>query len=136
MATSLNAVLDHALTLMRQSQQERDSMQASIMKLLEEVTDVAEGDLTLEAEVTEDATGVIADSFNYMIQQLRGVVARVQETTQQVSASANEVQSTAERLAQGSTVQATQIVESSAAIDDDRIHPASVRACRPVCHGC
>ena len=74
MATSLNAVLDHALTLMRQSQQERDSMQASIMKLLEEVTDVAEGDLTLEAEVTEDATGVIADSFNYMIQQLRGVV--------------------------------------------------------------
>ena len=78
MATSLNAVLDHALTLMMQSQQERDSIQAAIMKLLEEVTDVAEGDLTLEAEVTEDATGVIADSFNYMIQQLRGVVARVQ----------------------------------------------------------
>ena len=46
MATSLNAVLDHTLTLMQQSQQERDSMQASIMKLLEEVTDVAEGDLT------------------------------------------------------------------------------------------
>jgi twitching motility protein PilJ len=118
MATSLNTVLDHTLTLMRQSQQERDSMQASIMKLLEEVTDVAEGDLTLEAEVTEDATGVIADSFNYMIQQLRGVVARVQETTLQVSASANEVQATAEHLAQGSTVQATQIVESSAAIDE------------------
>ena len=118
MATSLNAVLDHTLTLMQQSQQERDSMQASIMKLLEEVTDVAEGDLTLEAEVTEDATGVIADSFNYMIQQLRGVVARVQETTLQVSASANEVQATAEHLAEGSTVQATQIVESSAAIDE------------------
>jgi twitching motility protein PilJ len=118
MATSLNTVLDHTLTLMLQSQQERDSMQASIMKLLEEVTDVAEGDLTLEAEVTEDATGVIADSFNYMIQQLRGVVARVQETTLQVSASANEVQATAEHLAQGSTVQATQIVESSAAIDE------------------
>jgi twitching motility protein PilJ len=118
MATALNTVLDHTLTLMLQSQQERDSMQASIMKLLEEVTDVAEGDLTLEAEVTEDATGVIADSFNYMIQQLRGVVARVQETTLQVSASANEVQATAEHLAQGSTVQATQIVESSAAIDE------------------
>jgi twitching motility protein PilJ len=118
MGTALNTVLDHTLTLMLQSQQERDSMQASIMKLLEEVTDVAEGDLTLEAEVTEDATGVIADSFNYMIQQLRGVVARVQETTLQVSASANEVQSTAEHLAQGSTVQATQIVESSAAIDE------------------
>ena len=117
MATSLNAVLDHTLTLMMQSQQERDSIQASIMKLLEEVTDVAEGDLTLEAEVTEDATGVIADSFNYMIQQLRGIVARVQETTLEVSASANEVQVTAEHLAQGSTVQATQIIESSAAID-------------------
>ena len=117
MATSLNAVLDHTLTLMMQSQQERDSIQAAIMKLLEEVTDVAEGDLTLEAEVTEDATGVIADSFNYMIQQLRGIVARVQETTLEVSASANEVQATAEHLAQGSTVQATQIIESSAAID-------------------
>ena len=118
MAASLNAVLDHTLTLMMRSQQERDSIQASIMKLLEEVTDVAEGDLTLEAEVTEDATGVIADSFNYMIQQLRGVVARVQETTLEVSASANEVQATAEHLAQSSTVQAMQIVESSASIDE------------------
>ena len=54
-----------------QSQDERDQIQASIMKLLDEVGGVAEGDLTTEAEVTADMTGAIADSFNYMIDQLR-----------------------------------------------------------------
>jgi len=114
---SLNATLDNTLALI-QSREERDAMQASIMKLLEEVADVADGDLTVEAEVTADMTGAIADSFNFMIQQLRTVIGDVQDATLQVSASANEVQATAEHLAQGSESQAAQIVDTSAAIDE------------------
>lgn len=116
-ARSLNSMLDNTLTL-TQSQEERDAIQGSILKLLEEVSDVAEGDLTVEAEVTEDMTGAIADSFNHMIQQLRNIVANVQEATLQVSSSANEVQTTAEHLAEGSTAQAEQITDSSNALDE------------------
>ncbi len=117
MALALNTALDHILQLV-QSQDERDAIQASIMKLLEEVSGVAEGDLRIEAEVTDDVTGAIADSFNYMILQLRTIVTQVQDATLQVSASANEIQVTAEHLAEGSTTQASQILDSSAAIDE------------------
>lgn len=88
------------------------------MKLLEEIAGVADRDLTVKAEVTADMTGAIADSFNMMILQLREIIAEVQDTTLQVSASANEVQATAEHLASGSEEQASQIVDTSAAIDE------------------
>jgi len=93
-------------------------MQDSIMKLLGEIGGVADRDLTVEAEVTADMTGAIADSFNMMIEQLRDVISDVQDTTLQVSASANEVQATTEHLAVGSEEQAAQIVDTSAAIDE------------------
>ena len=117
MAMSLNRMLDNTLSLV-QSQGERDALQGSIMKLLEEVSGVAEGDLTAAAEVTEDMTGAIADSFNYMIHQLRKLVENVQESTLHVTNSANEIRVTAENLAEGSTSQATRIVDSSAALDE------------------
>jgi methyl-accepting chemotaxis protein len=121
MATSLNAMLDvmrdQTLSLLR-SKEEHDAMQIAITKLLDEVSDVASGDLSVEAEVTADMTGAIADAFNYMLHQLRTIVAQVQEAAVQVSASAHEIQTTAEHLAHGSTTQATQIVESSAALDE------------------
>lgn len=117
MASSLNDMLDRNLSLI-QSQDERDSIQNAIMKLLDDVSDVAKGDLTVEAEITEDVTGAIADSFNHMIYQLRQIVMDVQEATLQVSASANEIQSTAEQLVEGSSTQAEQIVDSSAALDE------------------
>ena len=67
--TSFKNMLDNTLGLV-QSREERDRIQQSVMKLLEEVSDVANGDLRVEAEVTADATGAIADAFNYMIAEL------------------------------------------------------------------
>jgi twitching motility protein PilJ len=116
-ALSLNDMLDRILSLI-QSQDERDAIQESIMKLLDEVSDVAKGDLTVEAEVTEDVTGAIADSFNHMIYQLRQIVFNVQDATLQVSSSASYIQATAEQLAEGSSAQAEQIIDSSAALDE------------------
>jgi methyl-accepting chemotaxis protein len=117
LAQSLNATFDNTASLI-QSREERDRIQTSIQKLLEEIAGVADGDLTSEAEVTTEVTGAIADSFNYMIAELRGIIANVQQTTQAVTTSAISVQSTAEALAQGSESQSIQIVEASAAIDE------------------
>jgi len=117
MATSLNAMLDSTLALI-QTREERDAMQAAVMKLLDEVSGVADGDLTAEAEVSADVTGAIADAFNFMIGQLRDIISGVQGATLQVSSSANEVQATAEHLAQGSEAQAVQISGAAAALED------------------
>lgn len=117
LANRFNSLLDNILNLI-QSDEEKQSVQQSIMKLLDEVGTVAEGDLTVEAEVTASMTGAIADSFNFMIEQLRNIISDVQEATLQVSSSANQIQTTAEHLSLGSETQAAQIIDTSAAIDE------------------
>jgi twitching motility protein PilJ len=117
MANALNSMLDSTLSLI-QSQEEKEQIQQSIMKLLDEIAGVADGDLTHEAEVTEEVTGAIADSFNFMIDQLRRVISDVQQTTLQVSSAATEIYATAQHLSQGSETQAVQIVDTSAAVDE------------------
>jgi methyl-accepting chemotaxis protein len=127
MAESLNAMLDSVLSLI-QSRDERDRIQQSIQKLLEDISVVADGDLTAQAHVTTEVTGAIADSFNNMIEELRQIISRVQETTLSVSSSATEVQTTAEHLATGSESQSMQIVEASAAIDEMAVSIQQVSA--------
>ncbi len=117
MSDTLNAMLDNTLGLI-QTREERDAMQASIQKLLREVSGAADGDLRVEAEVTADVTGAIADSFNLMIGQLRGIITGVQVATQKVSALANEIRARAEQLSQGSESQAMQIAETSESIEE------------------
>jgi twitching motility protein PilJ len=117
MSNSLNAMLDNTLTLI-QTREERDEMQTSITKLLEEVGGVAEGDLTVEAEVTADMTGAIADSFNFMIHQLRTIINDVQDATQEVASSAQEIQSQAVQVSIGSEAQANQIMATTVAIEE------------------
>jgi twitching motility protein PilJ len=117
MATGFNLLLDRLFNLVETKEAERDEMQDSIMKLLEEVSDASTGDLTVEAHVSENMTGAIADSFNHMIYQLRQIVQNVQEATLHVSSSANQIQHTAEQLADGTTLQSEQILDSAAALD-------------------
>ena len=117
LASSLNATFETTLSLI-QSKEQRDRMQASIMKLLDEVSGVGEGDLTREAEVTADMTGAIADSFNLMIGQLRRIIGDVKRTSHFVSDSASAIQGTAIRLAAASERQATQTLETSAAVTE------------------
>ncbi|MDM8516964.1 methyl-accepting chemotaxis protein [Desulfobacterales bacterium HSG16] len=117
MADSLNAMLDNTLALI-QSSEERDSMQQSIMKLLTEISELAEGDLTSRAEVTEDFTGAIADSFNDMAEQLGRVVRNVKDVTIQVSSTSQEVSTSTENLAETSEMQAVQVSDAIAAINE------------------
>ncbi|HSL20999.1 MAG TPA: HAMP domain-containing methyl-accepting chemotaxis protein [Vicinamibacterales bacterium] len=114
---SLNTMLDNTVALV-QSREERDAMQAAIMKLLDEVSGVADGDLTSEAEVSADMTGALADSFNFMIAELRAIIGRVQGATQHVTRSLGELQSFTTALAGGTEAQASQAIEASAAIEE------------------
>jgi methyl-accepting chemotaxis protein len=114
---SLNTMLDNTVTLI-DSRQERDQMQAAVMKLLAEVSGVAEGDLTVQAEVTSDVTGAVADSFNLMIGQLRQIIGQVQAASRQIGAAVAELRDVTETLASGSDDQAAQAVEASVAIEE------------------
>jgi len=100
--------------LISTSQTERD--ERAILRLLDELGDLADGDLTAEATVTEDKTGAIADAFNYAIEALRGLVTTINETASKVSNSAQESRAVASRLAEASSVQSLQITQTSAAV--------------------
>jgi methyl-accepting chemotaxis protein len=116
-AASLNSMCDNTLSLI-QSREERDAIQGDIQILMEEVSEIANGDLTISANVNRDLTGGIADAINFMISQLRDVVRRVKRATEQVTRSAHDIRSTTEHLSRGSEAQAAQILDTSSAIDE------------------
>ena len=92
--------------------------QEAILRLLDEMGSLAEGDLTVKATVTEDITGAIADSINFAIEALRSLVSTINETAVQVAAAAQETQATAMHLAEAAEHQAQQINSASAQIKD------------------
>ncbi len=92
--------------------------QNAILRLLDELADLADGDLTTTATVTEDFTGAIADSINFTIDQLRILVSQINDTAVNVSRAAEESQSTALQLADASEHQAQEIAGASAAINE------------------
>ncbi len=85
-ARSINHMLDHIVQLIQEVQSQRDNLQAQIEKLVNEVSGVGEGDLRIQAHVTADAMGVLADSFNYMIDELGSLVVRVKKVASEVDA--------------------------------------------------
>jgi twitching motility protein PilJ len=91
--------------------------QQAIMRLLDEMGSLAEGDLTVKTTVSEDITGAIADSVNYAIDELRSLVTTINETSEQVSSSAQETQTTARHLADAAEQQAQQISSATSAIN-------------------
>ena len=102
-----------------QSQVEFNSRnQQAIMRLLDEISSLGEGDLTVKASVTEDMTGAIADAINYAVDELRHLVATINDTSVQVSASSQETQATALQLAEASNHQAEQITAASERINE------------------
>jgi twitching motility protein PilJ len=90
--------------------------QRAILTLLDEMGDLADGDLTVTATVTEDVTGAIADSINYAVEALRSLVIAINETSDKVSSSAQESRATAMHLAEASEHQADQITNATQAM--------------------
>ncbi len=90
--------------------------QEAILRLLSEISDLADGDLTVNATVTEDFTGAIADAINYAIEALRDLVININKTAVQVTAAAQRTRTTASQLTQASERQAQQITKAGQAI--------------------
>ncbi len=90
--------------------------QEAILRLLSEIADLADGDLTINATVTEDFTGAIADAINYSIEALRDLVVSINKTAIQVTDAAQKTRHTATQLTEASERQAQQIAKAGQAI--------------------
>jgi twitching motility protein PilJ len=99
-------------------QEEYDRNQNAILRLLDEIADLADGDLRSYATVSEDFTGAIADSINFAIDQLRDLVSRITETSQEVAQYTANTQGITNQLAEASEHQAQEIAGASAAINE------------------
>ena len=107
-----------------------DANQAAILRLMNELHNVAEGDLTQEATVTEDITGAIADSVNYTVGELRQLVGNVQDTATRVAQTTAKVENTSTELLAASTQQLREIRETGQSVLDmaTRINEVSIQA--------
>ncbi|MFP8832998.1 methyl-accepting chemotaxis protein [Hydrogenophaga sp. XSHU_21] len=107
-----------------------DANQAAILRLMNELQTVAEGDLTQEATVTEDITGAIADSVNYTVEELRSLVGNVQATATRVAQTTSAVENTSTELLAASTEQLREIRETGQSVLDmaQRINQVSNQA--------
>ena len=107
-----------------------DANQAAILRLMNELQTVAEGDLTQEATVTEDITGAIADSVNYTVEELRSLVSNVQNTAARVAQTTADVDATSTELLAASNEQLHEIRETGKSVVDmaGRINEVSAQA--------
>ena len=97
---------------------ENSAHQEAILRLLDEMGNLADGDLTSHATVTEDFTGAIADSVNFTIDALREMVTTINATSDQVSSAARQTQDTARHLTEASVHQTEEITTATNAINN------------------
>ncbi len=98
------------------SERENKANQEAILRLLNEMGDLAEGDLTVRAKVTEDITGAIADSINYTIDELRGLVTEINKTSEQVTQASQQAQDISNELLEAAQKQSQEIEDTSAQV--------------------
>ncbi len=97
---------------------QNEQNQTAILQLLDELADLADGDLTVRASVTENFTGAIADSINFAIDQMRGLVSNINDLSVKVAKVAGDSQGTSSDLATAAESQAKEIGQASTAIND------------------
>lgn len=97
----------------KESAEQNRQTQDAILKLLDEMGDLADGDLTIQPQVTEQITGAIADSINFAVKEMRSLVVRINAAAQQVTVASERSRQTANELAQAASRQVTQISETT-----------------------
>lgn len=116
-AGAMNNMLDNIVHLIQETQAQRDALQAQVEKLVSEVSGVGEGDLRIQAEVTADALGVLADSFNYMVEELSSLIVRVKMVSQEVENSTTHTFERMSQLVEIADVQIQQIGEAGIEVE-------------------
>ena len=119
-ALGLAALLQRSLTALRkaadQQARQNERNQQAILRLLDELSSLADGDLTVQATVTEDITGAIADSINYAIEALRELVLTINDSAIKLDAATRQTQALSTHLAKASSAQSKQIGAASESI--------------------
>jgi twitching motility protein PilJ len=100
----------------RVAEADKDATQGAILRLMNEMGDLADGDLTVRATVSEDITGAIADSVNYTVEELAVLVRRINDAALRVTSASNAAQSTSNDLLAATKVQSAEIMGANAAV--------------------
>jgi twitching motility protein PilJ len=111
--SALRAAAEHQRAVAEAQAREADRNQQAILRLLDELSSLADGDLTVQATVTEDITGAIADSINYAVEALRGLVTTINKSSIQLDSAARQTQALSQHLAKASVAQSKQIAAAS-----------------------
>ena len=106
----------------RQSQvgradEENRRNQAAILRLMEELAVIADGNLTAQASVTEEITGAVADSINLTVSQLRKVVGNINQSARAVNAATEQARETARKQIAAATRQAQDIEAADVSVE-------------------
>ncbi|RPH45523.1 MAG: methyl-accepting chemotaxis protein [Burkholderiales bacterium] len=115
-AADADAQRAEAERLEQEAKRTNDQNQAAILRLMNELQEVADGDLTIQATVTEDITGAIADSVNYTVEELRNLVARINTTAELVADASSKAQTVSAGLQTASEQQSREIRETGEAV--------------------
>jgi twitching motility protein PilJ len=107
---------EDAERLRSEAEAQNKSNQEAILRLMNEMGSLADGDLTVQATVTEDITGAIADSVNYTIEELRVLVGRINSAAAQVTSATESAQATSVKLLQAAERQSKEIQEAGASV--------------------
>ncbi|MBP8307215.1 MAG: type IV pili methyl-accepting chemotaxis transducer N-terminal domain-containing protein [Burkholderiaceae bacterium] len=102
--------------LEQEAKRTNDQNQSAILRLMNELQEVADGDLTVQATVSEDITGAIADSVNYTVEELRNLVARINATAELVNEASSKAQMIASSLQAASEQQSREIRETGESV--------------------
>ncbi len=103
-----------AQRLEQEAKRANDRNQAAILRLMNELQEVADGNLTVQATVTEDITGAIADTVNYTVEELRGLVGRINGAAEQVNAASSAANEVAAQLMTAAEEQARELKDTGA----------------------
>ena len=105
------------LRTMVQTEAERDKLQAQVMDLLDIVSTAAEGDLTIQAEVTSDALGSVADAFNLMVNGLANLVEQIRDAGMEIKTATDSILTVTNEMSRGAEEQVVQINKASSVVD-------------------
>jgi twitching motility protein PilJ len=110
---SLRETVERHRAALDAQRKDGDRNQQAILRLLDELSSLADGDLTVQATVTEDITGAIADSINYAVDALRGLVTTINQSAIHLDSAAKQTQALAQHLAKASGAQSKQIASAT-----------------------
>jgi len=105
---------DIAAAQAQQNFADTELMEAEVGDLLDVVSSMEEGDLTIEAQVSDRATGLVADTLNRLREKLVEIISSVLGTAKQVAQGASDLEELARTVVLNTAEQAQSVAQGQA----------------------